>query len=134
MLYLNQNSYLRILFNLKKFDNITPFFISSKILRVHDLFIIFSLKLLFKIKKLNYCQHFNDDLIKYNNICKINFKKTPEFHFCKPRTNYQINSALLVAMRLWNILPLMAKNSTSLSGFKGHICRLISEELFRSFV
>lgn len=134
ILNLNQNSYLRILFNLKKFDHISSYRNFSNILLVKDLYIIYSLSFLFKIKKLNYCPQFNDDLVQYKNFCSINLRKLSEFYFPTPRTNYHFNSVLLMAMRLWNMLPIQVKNSSSMSIFKKHIRCLIAEDVFRQLL
>jgi len=133
ILNLSQNFYIRVLFNLKKFDHITFFLTSSKVLRVKDLHIVYSLLLLFKIMKLNYCLHFITDLMKYKYVCFVNLRNKPEFYLSKPRTNFFVNSVLSIAMRLWNKLPFYIKNSPNLSMFKRKIYCLIAEGFFHKF-
>ena len=133
-LNLNQNIFLRIFYNLKKFEHISIYYNLLNILKIKQLFTLYSLTFLYKLLKLNFCPILNTYLSQFQNHRFKSLRKNPDFYLMKPRTNFYINSTIPVAMRLWNTLPINVKESSNLSNFKKSVCQLISSNHFFSIV
>lgn len=125
LLILAQNFFVRIYFNLRKFDHITPYFQLSNIRSISHLYISCLLILFFKIYKLNFCQSLYNELVSFKNVRREHLRHNPDFYHFTPRTNFFLNSALSSAMHLWDTLPISAKNSSTLGAFKSSMSKFV---------
>ena len=106
-----QNYFLRVLFNLKKYDHISSFYKSSNIFNIKEIFIQRLLTLFYKLfiyKFSSFFYSFLESNISYPiyAVRNSNYFITPKF-----RTKIYRNSPLCQGMKLWNSLPKIVTGS-----------------------
>ena len=132
-LIINQNSFLRIIFNVKKHDHITHYYIVLKLLSIRQLYLLHLSLLTYKLWILKYHIDFYNFFQSNINNSLISLRHKKLFYISKSRTNLYNNSTFVTAMRLWNFIQDDCRSTTSIPLFKGKIKSLIWEGFFTHF-
>ena len=122
LLHLNlvHNSFIRCLFMLRKFEHITKFYTKANLLNLYQIYYLFCLKFMYKIK---------------NNILTKNFvnmfhpakSTTWSFRFVKnfqqpfPRLKIVQSSIISCGVTFWNKLPIEYKQLNNIHLFNKHV-------------
>ena len=123
-----QNYYIRVLFNLSKYNHITSYYKSANILNILQIFKFNVLKLFFKLFICNTCAHLRNLIIFHIYIPSRSFRNIPSFRIPKIRTELLSHSPLITGMKLWNSLPSNITNCNNFNGFKKMLFNLISTD------
>jgi len=127
-----QNKFIRILFQLKKYDHVHDLYINAEILNIDQIFLSKVMILIYKlwVKKINlyYFNYLNSHL----NTQQFNFRHPSIFKIPKFRTKIYSRSTLSISMRLWNHLPNESRCLVSICKFKNNIRNLILTNHFNT--
>lgn len=126
----SQNWFLRILFDLKKYDHISHYFDISNILTINKLYQLNLLLLFYKLITTNTCKYFYNIIGNFIYIASRSLRNTPVFRLPMSRTFVHKNSTIASGMKLWNKLPEKVKDSKTSYKFKLEILILIKKNYF----
>ena len=121
-----QNNYLRILFNLNKWDHISSYYAISKIVTIENLYLfrIFVLSYKLIVKKIS--SYFLIIINSYLNCSSRLLRNINSFYLPICRTKLFNNTPIILIMKFWNSLPFDIKCSPCLFKFKKSIFNFIS--------
>ena len=130
ILTLSQNYFLRILFKLKAHDHVSHLYNISHVMTIKQMFQFHTAILFYKliVKKISiYHLHLINSFLNHNTR---NLRKIMDFTFKKPRTNFYINSPIVVGLKLWNLIPINIKhNNNNLNRFKSLVKLMIIDNI-----
>ena len=121
-----QHFFLRIQFNLNKFDHVSPFYKVANILNIDQLFKFNVMVLFYKlIRNEKTSRQLKDIILKHHYKTTLRLRTTPTFRLPFTRTKLYMDSTMIVGMKLWNELTPEIKDISPLHKFKKEIIILI---------
>jgi len=125
-----QNSFLRILYNIKNYDHIIEYCKISNLLTINQIFSYNISVLTYKLWILKINSHFFIYFNKHINRQFSNLRNPVVFKIPKFRTKFLSSSTLSMSLKFWNKLPNSIRTINSLYIFKKQLKSLVLDNYF----
>ena len=116
-----QKHYLRVIYNIGKYNSISPFFHTSNILAIPEIYRLSLGILAFKLINIKIYPSLIPYINSFQNHSIRLLRHPSQFYLSKVRTDLYYNSPLICILRIWNNLPIDLKCFNSIGLFKKHL-------------